>query len=129
MGDFKSDLITEVRNGGKGDIADAIGMPDQQDYEVLLKIIQKFEVRYPGLLKASLESGRRDYEAGVHRRKQIFTGKTTVNESSNMVYVFELPAQLYLAIEKIFPSMFRSKKHFNWFKKNFYKLTIGENYK
>ena len=127
MGDFKSDLLGAVNNRGKDDVADAIGMPDQQDYETLLSIIQKFEARHPGLIKAALYAGRRDYESGVHRRKQIFTGKATISKDNNMVYVFELPAQLYLAIERVFPSMFRSRKHFASFKKNFYKLTIGEN--
>lgn len=125
MGDFRSDLLGAVGNKGKGDLADAVGMPDEQDYEVLLKIFQKFEARNPGLIKASLEAGRRDYEAGVHRRKQTFTGKATVNKDSNMVYVFELPAGLYHAIEAVFPTMFKSKKHLGWLKKNFYKLTIG----
>jgi hypothetical protein len=125
MGDFKLDLLGAVTNRGKADIAEAIGMPDEQDYEVLLKIIQKFEAKHPGLIKATLEAGRQDYYGGAHRGKGIWTGRTTVNKDSNMTYVFELPANLYYAIERIFPSMFRSKKHFAWFKKNFYKLTVG----
>jgi hypothetical protein len=124
MGDFRSDLLGEVANRGKYDLADAIGMPDAQDYEVLLKIIQKFEAKHPGLIAEKLAAGRADYEAGIHRGKRTWTGKATVNKSSNMVYVFELPDDLYYAIEAVFPSMFRSKKHFTWFKKNFYKLTI-----
>lgn len=125
MGDFRTELLGAVRDRGKGDIADAIGMPDDLDLEVLRKIVQKFEAKYPGHIRACLQAGRRDYELGVHRRKQIFTGKALVSKESNMTYVFELPANLYFAIEKVFPSMFKSKKHFAWFKQQFHQLTIG----
>lgn len=129
MGEIQKQILDQVSNRGKGDIADAIGMPDEKDYEVLLKIIQKFEARHSGLIKATLEAGRRDYEAGEHGKNKLWTGHATVSKDSNMVYVFELPGDLYHAIEAVFPSMFRSKKHFAWFKKNFYKLTIGEDYR
>jgi hypothetical protein len=129
MGEFQKDILDAMSNRGKGDIADAIGMPDEKDYEVLLSIIQQFEAKNPGLIKATLEAGRQDYYNGAHRKNKTWTGKTTVSRDSNMTYVFELPANLYFAIEAVFPSMFKSKKHFAWFKKNFYKLTIGESAK
>lgn len=121
--DFSQKIKAEV-DSRKGDVADAIGMPDQEDYETLLKIIQKFERKRPGLIHATLQQGRRDYESGAHRHTKLWEGKTLVNKDSNMTYEMELPAELVDAIEAVFPSMFRSKKHFGWFKKNFYKLTI-----
>jgi len=125
MSDFAKDFMNVVDNRKGSDIADSVGMPDEKDYETLLKIIQKFERKNPGLIKYCLEQGRKDYDLGVHSKKKIWTGKTTVNKDSNMNYIFELPAGLYDAIEAVFPSMFRSKKHFAWFKKNFTRLTIG----
>lgn len=129
MGKFQGDILDEMSKRGKSDIADAIGMPDEKDYEVLLKIIQRFEATHPGLIKATLEQGRRDFELGIHGKNKAWTGRATVSKDSNMVYHFELPADLYHAIEAVFPSIFRSKKHFAWFKKNFYKLTIGEDHR
>lgn len=121
--DFANSLKAEV-DSRKGDIADAIGMPDEDDYNMLYKIIQKFERAHPGLIQATLKAGRQDYENGIHRASKVWNGDTIVNKDSNMVYSFELPSGLVTAIEAVFPSMFRSKKHFRWFKKNFVKLTI-----
>lgn len=131
MGNFQSDFRDAINSRKGSDVADAVGMPDEQDYAVLMRIFQKFEARNPGLIQATLKAGRRDYKAGVHSRKQIFDKheRAVVSKDSNMTYVFELPANLYFAIEAVFPSMFKSKKHFAWFKKNFYKLTIGESAK
>lgn len=123
MEDFQKDLLGSVQKE-KGDIADAIGMPDEQDLQVLTRIVKRFEATHPGLIKASLQAGRRDYELGVKRKNKTWTGKSTVSRESNMVYAMELPAGLQMAIEKIFPTMFRSKRHFAWFKKKFAELTI-----
>lgn len=123
MEDFQKDLLNQVKIQ-KGDIADAIGMPDEQDLLVLTRIVKRFEATHPGLIKASLQSGRRDYELGIKRKNKTWTGKSTVSRESNMVYAMELPAGLQMAIEKIFPTMFRSKRHFAWFKKHFQQLTI-----
>lgn len=129
MSDFIQDITGAVNNRKRGeDIADAIGMPDQQDYEVLLSLFQKFEKLHPGLIHATAENGRKEYHEGIHARKRVFdsAGRAVINKENNMVYAFELPGDLYTAIEKIFPSMFRSRKHFAWFKRNFSKLLIGE---
>lgn len=109
------------------DIADAIGMPDQTDYDNLSKIIRKFERQNPGLIAYTLQEARRQFEAGKHGHRLSF-GKqdAIISEDSNMVYAFELPTELYKRIEKVFPSMFRSKKHLKWFKQNFPKLTIAK---
>lgn len=118
-------LQKAIDNRGKGDIADAIGMPDEKDYQELLKIFQRFEKRYPGLIRYGQREGRRDFDTGIHRRNLTFKGKALVNKESEMEYVFELPALLKQEIETTFPSLFRSRKHFNWFKRNFHKLTIS----
>lgn len=117
-------ILTEVSNR-KGDVADAIGMPDEQDYQVLSRIIKRFEATNPGLINYTLREGRKDYESGVYSKNKIWKNDAVVNRQANMVYSFELPAGLYSAIEKVFPSMFKSKKHLAWFKRNFYKLTIA----
>ena len=113
------------------DAADAVGMPDEQDYEVLAGIFRSFERKNPGLIQATVKRGRMEYEMGSNRLKKTFdpNQRAITSTDSNMEYVFELPAGLVARIEKTFPTMFRSKKHFGWFKKNFYKLTISGNSK
>lgn len=124
---FQSDFLKAIDNRGKDDIADVVGMPDDQDLETLRSIIQKFDAKYPGLIKNSLQAGRRDYKLGVHAKKELWQGEGIISKDSNMTYAMELPANLYFAIEQVFPSMFKSKKHFAWFKKNFRQLTISGN--
>lgn len=135
MGDFNEDLLNAV-DKRHGDVADVVGMPDDKDYTRLLKIINKFRderffdpeteesVTGEQLIKHSLEQGRRDYETGTYRKYKMYAGKNLVNKDSNTVYVAELPEELFMRIEKTFPTMFKSKKHLSWFKKNFSKLML-----
>lgn len=119
----------DVVSNRKGDVADTVGMPDEKDYQDLLRIIQRYEKRNPGKIAYTLKQARRDLELGRYSKSILWKGDAVVNKDSNMIWAFELPADLHAKIEKKFPSMFRSKKHLRWFKKNFYKLTISENRK
>lgn len=123
--DLAKNLLTSARE--EADIADAIGMPTEEDYNILASIFSAYERRRPGEIRRHLNQGRRDYEAGIHHMKKVFssTGEAVVSTDTNLVYEFELPADLVMVIERAFPTMFRSRKHFNWFKKNFKKLTIS----
>lgn len=121
---FREDLLGAVHNR-KGDIADAIGMPDEKDYEVLLRIIQRYEKTHPGVLRHTVETARAEFKQGVYGKRLLWEGEAVVSKKGNFTYDFELPEDLYHAIEQVFPSMFKSKKHFRWFKKNFVKLTIA----
>lgn len=136
MGDFQKDLLKEVANRRKGqDLADAVGMPDQQDYEVLIRIIQRFKrttfpievsgklvyVSGAALIQNSLAMARHDYHRGIHGKNK----HSLVNKQSGTRYALELPGDLYRAIETIFPTMFRSKKHLRWFCKMFPELTVS----
>jgi hypothetical protein len=121
---FEKDLVGAVINR-KGDVADAVGMPDEKDYEMLLGIFKRYERQYPGHIQFILKQGRREFEEGKYAKNLVWKGKAEVNQFNNMTYVFELPPILFKRIEDVFPSIFRSKKHLGWFKRNFVKLTIG----
>lgn len=121
---FREELLSAVDNR-KGDIADAIGMPDEKDYEVLLRIIQRYERTHPGVLAHTVNTAREEFRAGRYGKRLVFDNKALVSKQGNITYDFELPEDLYRAIEQVFPSMFKSKKHFQWFKKNFHRLTIA----
>jgi type III secretion system FlhB-like substrate exporter len=108
----------------KGDVADAIGMPDEKDLETMMRIINRFKKTHPGILEHTVKNAREEFSQGKYNKNLVWKDKTLVNEGSNMTYDFELPVELYQAIEQVFPSMFKSKKHYHWFKKNFYGLTI-----
>lgn len=121
---FRGELLDSVAKR-KGDIADAIGMPDQKDYETLLRIIQRYNQTHSGVLQHTINEARREFQAGVYGKRLLWDNNAITSKESNMIYAFELPVELYQAIEQVFPSMFKSKKHLTWFKKNFVKLTIA----
>jgi len=109
----------------KGDVADAIGMPDQKDLDTLKKIINDFEKEFPGEIRGVLDQARREFAQGVHGKNLYRRGDAVINADSKMTYALELPPKLYERIEKVFPSVFKSKKHLNWFKESFNKLTVS----
>jgi len=125
MGDFKSELLGEVGNRGKSDVADAVGMPDDQDYETLVSILKQYEKRRPGFLAQHIAMARREFASGTYGSKLLFKGEAEVNKASHMRLALDIPEDLGMAIEKVFPSMFKSKKHLRWLCKNFPGLTIS----
>lgn len=123
---FREDLLHTVNTRGGQDVADAIGMPDDKDYETLVRIIQRYEKKFPGRLRHTITEARNEFKAGTYGSSLMSSeGQAVISRDSNMTYDFELPEDLYRAIEQVFPSMFVSKKHFRWFKKHFRQLTIS----
>lgn len=125
MGDFQDELLTEVGSKGKGDIADAIGMPDQQDYEVLVQIIEKYRRTHPGMLEQHIAQVRSEFNSGRYGGILRTKGHAEVNKESHARFAIDIPADLGHAIERVFPSMFRSKKHLRWFTRKFPGLTVS----
>ncbi len=125
MGNFQSDLVDAMNNRGKGDVADAVGMPDQQDYEVIVRIIKRYNQLRPGLLDKHMELVRAEFRSGRYGKNILWKGHAEVNEASHMRYALELPEDLGRAIERFFPTMFHSKKHLRWFTKKFPELTVS----
>lgn len=125
MGKFQNDLLEAIGKQGKGDIADAIGMPDQQDYEVLVRIIQTYNKRWPGFLDAHMKIVRQEFISGRYGTNFLRTGQAEVNKASHGRFAVDIPANLGYAIEMIFPSMFKSKKHLRWFTRKFPELSVS----
>lgn len=123
---FREEILGAVQNR-KGDVADAIGMPDEQDLEVLTRIIQRYDKTHPGILNYTVNTARSEFKAGIYGDRLIRDGEAVVARGVNATYVLELPVELGKAIEEVFPSMFRSKKHLQWFRNNFPGLTISGN--
>lgn len=116
----------EVLNhtGGKQGVrtlADAIGMPDATDKAYITKLILRYEKRYPGLIKSAVDQAKEE----THTKINEFA---IIDKHSSRRYLFELPEELIANIEKAYPTMFREKKHFAWFCKNFKGLMIAERY-
>ena len=121
---FQEDIVSAVENR-KGDIADAIGMPDEEDLKVLTRIIKHYDKTHPGVLAHTVNTARQEFASGTYGNRLHWDKEAVVSKKTNNVYAMELPVDLGQAIEAVFPSMFRSKKHFRWFRDNFPGLTIS----
>lgn len=97
------------------DIGDAVGMPDDADRDYIRKLIDDFERAHPGEIKLHRDG------ASEHL-KQLRTD--VVGKKSGRRYAMELPEPLGLAMERYIPTLFRSKKHFRWLRKNFKELFL-----
>ncbi len=107
-------------------LGDALGMPTEEDKEFLRKLLVEYERQRPGEIMAYIEAGKRDLAAnGAWNGRQEFgvTGK-----QAHMRQIFNFPPTLAALIERYFPTMFRDKKHFRWFVKNFKWLMLPEKY-
>jgi hypothetical protein len=97
------------------DIGDAVGNPDETDRKQIKAIIDTFEKKHPGEIKKHRDG------ASEH----IKTLKTdVVGGKAARRYALEIPEPLYLSLEQYIPTLFRSKKHFNWLRKNFKELFL-----
>lgn len=109
-------------------MSDVVGMPDEKDKEFIRNLIQIHEKMTNGLLAYTLKQSREEFE---NYSKFATKGNedAKVNQGSNMTYDFELPNSFVLLIEKYYPTMFRDRKHFAWFKKNLKGLMVRPNKK
>lgn len=108
-------------------LGDAIGMPDEQDKAFIRKLILVYEREHPNLIKTTIDAAKKDQVENSHGLKNV-SEFGLVDKQSSRRHIFELPESLVAAIEQYFPTMFREKKHFRWFIKNFRELLIPDRY-
>lgn len=108
-------------------LGDAIGMPDEHDREFIRRLLLDYERKHPGQIKFTLDTAKSDqWENDSAFRERSKFG--LVDAQSSRRHLFELPASLMQLIERYYPTMFREKKHFAWFCKNFKELRLTEKY-
>ena len=99
------------------DIGDAVGMPDEQDRKQIRRIIDDFEKKNPNEIKKH----RDDASAHLSQLKAEFG---VVGKKSARRYALEIPEPLFYKLEAYIPTLFRSKRHFTWLRKNFKELFL-----
>lgn len=123
MGSFREDFLDEAsKRGSSKTFSDAMGMPDDEDEEFIRKLIRQYELKSGGLLKFTIQQARKEFESGKYG--SLRNDNAVVNKDTNMKYVFELPQSFVDIIERYYPTMFRDKKHFAWFKKKLPALMV-----
>ena len=106
------------------DIGDAIGMPDKQDKEHIEKILLAYDKKHPGEIQYHRDFARKESMAGTNKFGLVSGSKEF--GATGVRYIFELPPEVHAKIEEYIPTIFRSKKHFAWFCKEFKYLMIPE---
>lgn len=118
-----SDIITGKKH--YQDIGDAVGMPDADDKAHIEKILLAYDKKHPGEIKFHRDNARANSVAGTNEYGLVSGGTSKHGiTSENLRYLFELPPEVHEKIEEYIPTIFRSKKHFAWFCKNFKELMI-----
>lgn len=102
-------------------LADAIGLPDEEDRKRIMDRILKYEHEHPGEIIAIRDHARQLSKATKNKHG-------VVNEESRRRYLFELPEELGHWMGQAYPLMFREPSHTRWFAKNFKELLIPERY-
>lgn len=128
--DRVADLFKAAEQAGstKNLMSDVVGMPDSLDEEFIRKLIAVYEKATGGLLRFTITQARAEFDA-LNAHKSTFNDEAVVSKDSNMTYDFELPLDFYQLVEKYYPTMFRDRRHFRWFKRKLPGLMIRPNTK
>ena len=82
---FREDLLSAVHNR-KGDVADAIGMPDEYDLEVLTRIIKRYDQTHPGIINWTVSTAREEFNNGIYGKRLAWEGEAIVGKELNVKY-------------------------------------------
>lgn len=128
--EFARDFSKEVsRTGSVKSLGDAIGLPDDGDWQNITNIIgvyRKESVKKYGfdILIDCIANARKEYHNFGGKYDTLAVQKNLVNKDSGMRYHFEFPESFVKTIELAYPLMFKDRKHYHWFCKKFAGLGI-----
>lgn len=131
---FAQGFMDEVnRTGNVKSLVGAVGMPDKDDWRNIVEMIsvyRKESVRRYGfdILTDCIATARREFAEFGGKYESRAPGFNLVNKDSNMRYHFELPGSFVRMIELAYPLMFKDKKHYHWFCRNFAELRIADRF-
>ena len=127
--DFSKEARAEAtRLGHFKTFGDDMPLPDQKDWENIVRLINKYRresVQQYGfdILIDCISNAKKEHAMAGHGSDFL-----VVNKDSNMRHIFEFPESFVIAIQRVYPVMFTSKKHFAWFCRNFGELMLSEKY-
>lgn len=104
-----------IDKGDYKDIGDAVGMPDATDKANVRKIIDDYDKRHEGAIAATRRA---------HRKYVKTLDDAVVDKKSGRRYSMEIPEELHEKLEAYIPTLFRSRRHFKWLRKNFKELFV-----
>lgn len=99
-------------------LGDVVGMPDEDDKKQIRRIIIRYNKKHPGEIQFHRDTAR----------DRLTNEWSEVDDDSHRRYLMEIPEGLFAQLEAYIPTLFREKKHFAWFCKNFKELLIPRKY-
>lgn len=109
--------------------SDIVGMPDEADRKNIINLINHFKrerfskdgVILTGaqLMRISITNARKNHEASLN----IFD-RTLKSKETELRVGTALPTPLWTKIEEAYPTMFRDRRHYEWFYNNFPQFKI-----
>ena len=110
----------------KTDWADLVGMPDEADKQNLQFIIDLYDKIHPGEIAMIVRQEREaERDNGLGGSLDPYLLK---NKQSDLRKVIAMPPNLVGTIKESYPTLFKDKKHFSWFVRNFPAFRISEKY-
>lgn len=117
------------------DWADIVGMPDAEDKQNLTNLINTFKSTKFTFKDGSSVMGRdwiRAAQQGAARDHQLETlGQNDFGvkiKDSEMRTGAAIPNVLWAKIQEAYPTMFRDRRHHDWFMRNFPEFRIAKRY-
>lgn len=107
------------------DWSNVVGMPDDQDRKQLRLIIDIYERTHPGEIARVVAWERLQEQENGFGGADPFLVK---NKQSDLRKVLAMPPDLVGAIKEGFPSLFKDRKHFSWFVRNFPQFRVADKY-
>lgn len=108
------------------DWSKAIGDPDEQDKRGIALLIKLYDKKFPGQID---EIVRLEKQAEIDNASAMGVDPFLVkNKDSEFRKVIVMPPSLADSIKENWPSIFRDKKHFSWFVKNFPRFRVADKY-
>lgn len=102
-------------------LADAIGLPDEEDKARIQRFLRQYEKKHPGEMLFHRNAAR----ARLAEENKKFA---VIDPSSQRRYLFELPEPIGIWLGQAYPLMFKAQTHTRWFAHNFPELLIPESY-
>jgi len=110
------------------DLGDAVGMPDEMDKKHVQKILLRYEKEHPGEIAQIIRFAQANSAAAANPFGRVTAASGKGIDSNSGRYIMELPQELHQKLEEYIPTLFRNKRHFSWFCKEFKSLVLPEKY-
>ena len=105
--------------------SDVVGMPDEEDKKNLQFIINLYERTHPGEIGQIITWEKQQERENAFGGADPFLVK---NQQSGLRKVLALPPDLVGVIKESYPTLFKDRKHFSWFVRNFPMFMVADKY-